>query len=263
MNILVLGAGGNAGVGMTRCLSDFKVFGSDSNPWAKKLMEVPEWKGEEYDLKIVVPSKMILKDDHVKTFLPTKEEIDLCWDKAKCAEALGYLAPKTYWVRDTTGSGGKGAQMCSEYLPGRNISCEMVYYNGTLAGYFMKHRLSYSTGGVQEMVAGVGTSMVSTCIDELEILSIADRAVGKVSKKPNGIFSVDLRENEAGEPKVTEINAGRFLTASYIYYHLTTYNLPRLYVELALGLDLTPLGEMPVGKSIIRQLDRRPWIGEL
>lgn len=261
MRILVKSAGGNAGIGMTRCLKDFTVYGADDGQWGKKLMEVPEWQGEEVDLVIPVSSKMILKSEG--PILPPQGVLELCWDKAKCAEVLGDLAPKTYWVRDTMGSGGKGAQMCSEFLPGRNISCELLYKDGELLGYFMKHRISYSTGGVQEMVGGIGTSMVSVCIDEPLIKDVATAAIYQVMAKPHGVFGVDLKENEAGEPKVTEINAGRFLTASYIYFYMTDYNLPKRMVEAALNLPLTPLGEYPVGTGIIRQLDRIPWIGKI
>ena len=42
---------------------------------------------------------------------------------------------------------------------------------------------------------------------------------------------IDFKENKKGEPKITEVNAGRFLTASYVYYYLTDYNLPLLMVK--------------------------------
>jgi len=267
IKLLVLGAGGNAGIGMTRCLKDhFTVFGVDDNKWAQKLMEVPTFSGIDapVDLRIPVPTSILRKlAGQPDVFLPTSKEIELCWNKDKCAEVLGDLAPKTFWVRDTTGSGGKGAQMCSEYLPGRNISCEVVYYKGELKGYFQKERISYSVGGIQKMVAGVGTSMVSTCIDEPLITGLCDKALRKTSDMPHGIYGIDFKENEEGILKITEINAGRFLTASYIYFYLTDYNLPKLAVETALGIEPTKMGKYPFGKSIIRQLDKIPWIGEL
>jgi len=256
--ILVTSAGGPAGIGMTRCLEDFTVYGDDDSEWGRKLMEAPQWNGEEYDLRIPVHSQLILSALKAKTFLPPQEEIELCWDKAKCAKILGNLAPKTHWVRDTMGSGGKGAQMASEYLPGKNYACEMVWYNGELKGWFQKERISYKSSSISHEVTG--SAMIAKCINYPLLLDISKRAINMISNNPHGIYSVDLKENELGEPKITEINAGRFVTSSYIFYY-HGYNLPKLMVELALNLLVSPLGEYPENKLVIRQVDRLPYYG--
>jgi predicted ATP-grasp superfamily ATP-dependent carboligase len=255
--ILILGAAGNAGILLTRCLKDdFDVYGSDYGKY-KQLMECPEYKKQVVDMIIATPDSLVATG----SFSPNISTIYLCQDKAKCAAVLGDLAPVVYWVRGTQGAGGKGAQMAQEYLPGRNFSVELLYYNGILHGQFAKERLSYTTKGEDEPMDKRGTSKVSTCIKDDNLQRLAIKAVMKVDSCPNGVYSLDFKENEQGEPKITEINAGRFLTASYIYFQ--DYNLPKRMVELALNLPLTPLGKYPEGISIIRMLDKLPWKGKL
>ena len=52
--------------------------------------------------------------------------------------------------------------------------------------------------------------------------------------RATGVFCVDLKEDEAGRPLVTEINAGRFFTTSNFLAEAGA-NMPYSYVELALG----------------------------
>jgi len=261
--ILILGAGGPAGVLLTRCLKDFDVYGTDDGVWASKMIEA-KTDNVIPDLIFPLPDNLIVAYATCpQCFLPDQKEIELCQDKPKLVKVLRELAPKTIWERETKGAGGKGSRMGSEYLPGRNISCEMIFKNGKLEAYFQKHRLSYLVKKVEPRVfRGIGSSAVAKCIDDREILDVSLKAVSRISRKPQGIYAVDLREDEYGNPKITEINAGRFLTASYVFYY-KAYNLPKLFVELALGLKKSKLGEYPEGKGIIRQIDQEPYFGEL
>lgn len=271
--IHILGAGGPAGVLLCRCLRDLpgvEVTGWDDAPWARLLMEVPQSRDHlSADLVIPVPDVLVREWAGMpNTFLPEAETIDRCQDKSKTARLLGDLAPHTYWVRETTGAGGRGArqEMAAQYLPGRNLSCELVYWSEDAVPLcFAKERLSYSVSHREPNVGGVGTSMVSRCIAPGILLHVADSAVRRLCKEgqPRGIFGVDFREDEWGTPRITEINAGRFLTASYVYYYRTGYNLPRLMVERCLGLERTELAPYPEGIGIVRQVDHEPWVGPL
>lgn len=273
--ISILGAGGNAGVLLSRCLradARFEVVGWDDNPWARKLIECnvdEQARGTDADLIIPTPDSLVLLyADKPGTFLPAKSVIETCQSKALTAKLLGpVLCPETYWVRETSGAGGAGArqEMASQYLPGRNISVELVYCTGVVWGHFVKERLSYSVKCIEPNVVGIGTSMVSRCIEAPEYVDLAKVAIAKLSGDGNehGAFGVDFREDKYGRPYITEINAGRFLTASYVYYYRCGYNLPRLLVELALGMDVTPLTDYPVGNAVIRQFDSEPYVGPL
>jgi len=268
--IHIVGAGGVAGIGMTRCLKDhYTIQGHDQSQWAEKVMEA-EVESENInfcDLIIPVPDKAVAKySAHEYTILPSPEEVLICHDKAKTAELLGSLAPKTYWVRETQGAGGKGAQMCSEYLPGRNFSCELLYNKGKLIGSFTKERLSYRVGSVDHLVNGIGSSAVSLCIRSKRVEEISKAAVQRVADhckaKPHGVYAVDLQENEDGQPKVTEINPGRFLTASYVFFYKSDFNLPLAMVKAYFN-EPYELGDYPEGKGVIRQTDSLPYFGPL
>lgn len=266
--IHIVGSGGVAGIGMTRCLQDdFTVQGHDSGPFGEYVQECESERDESLhycDLIIPVPDAAALKySEHANTFLPPKEQIELCADKAKCAEVLGDLSPKTYWVRETKGAGGKGAQMISEYLPGRNFSVEFAFSKTNRIGIFQKERLSYLVKEIEPMVTASGSSAVSICTNNPEVNRTALRALKKVIEATgtqlHGFYGVDLRMDENGVPKVTEINAGRLLTASYTYFYKTGYNLALAGIKAALG-EPYELGEYPLGYGVIRQTDSLPQI---
>lgn len=262
----LLGSGGPAGVGMTRCLKEwYEVTGWDDSEWAR-LMSEAETRNLPYELPdIIIPipdSKVLELSELPRMFLPDESQIRLCQDKADTAKILSDLAPKTYWVRDTVGAGGKGAQMASELLPGRNYSQEFVYFDGEELAAFQKERVSYS---VKERSAGLdnrGSSAVSVCTRRQDVLDTSREALRRIAAHTgmplHGFYGVDLKEDELACPKVTEINAARLLTASYCYYYLTGYNLPLVGARAFLGEDAPKLPDYPVGYGIIRQVGQEP-----
>lgn len=263
--IRIEGAGGPAGVGITRCLKEsYEVVGYDDSVWASLMMECPN-SLDQGDLSIPVPDILVAnfaKKYPKKTFLPPVSHIKICQDKALTAEALEDLAPKTYWVRDTVGAGGKGAQMASEYLPGRNVSFEAVFIGlGMYNDWFMKERLSYRVGSIAP-VNGIGTSAVSICINDEDAKEVAVHALENIEEYTGeqlyGVYSVDLKQAEDGTFKVTEINAGRFLTASYPYFYTTGYNLPLRMAQVFLKDTLSPLPDYPEGWGLVWQLGQDP-----
>jgi hypothetical protein len=262
--ILIKGAGGVAGIGMTHCLWEYyDVYGEDDSKWARKLMVATpsyECKGP-FDLVIPIADSMMTTPDY-PTIVPEMREIELCQDKAACAKALGGLAPKTYWVRDTHGAGGKGAQMCSEYLPGDNYSCEVAFNNGELIGTFVKKRISYSTIKEDLPLEKRGSSMVSVCVDNQGIVQMALTAIDRIGGTPHGAYGIDFKCDKDGIPLITEINPGRFLTASYVYFYSTGYNLPLALYKSFFG-EPYELGAYPVGTGIIRCVDSTPWVGKI
>jgi hypothetical protein len=260
----IVGAGGNAGQLAYRCLKDhYKITGHDSSQWGELIMPCEYDEPWNADCILPLPDKAVASryGDSDLSFTPDQKQIALCQDKAECSEVLGDLAPKTYWVRETIGAGGKGAQMASEYLPGRNVSVEVAFWNDSLIGSIMKERLAYSISGSKEPTHQFGTSFVSKCIADIKIAGMAEKALLKIRKHTNtpihGFYGIDFKENKGGQFKITEINAGRLLTASYCYYYLTDYNLLRAGVARFLG-DKYELGEYPLNYGIIRGLDMPP-----
>lgn len=262
----LVGGGGNCGQLAYRCLKDYyNITGHDTSQWGELIMPCEYAEPWNADMILPLPDKAVASryGDSDLSFTPDQKQIALCQDKAKCADVLGNLAPITYWVRDTNGAGGKGAQMASEYLPGRNISIEFCYYDNAEICYFMKERLSYSISGSKEPTHQFGTSFVSKCILDKEVAKKARQALNKISKetdtKLHGFYGIDFKENKDGQFKITEINAGRLLTASYCYYYLTGYNLLLAGVSKFLGDDYK-LGEYPLGMGVIRSMDKEPKI---
>lgn len=275
---------GVAGIGLARCLKDeYALQGHDASRWQELIAQdegiAIEPNSEEMwqaDMIIPTPDKLVHKfagggkmegEPSSLCFLPDLKQIELCQDKAKCAEVLGDLAPKTYWVRDTVGAGGKGAQMASEYLPGKNVSVELLYYQGEEIGRFVKERVSYSLISKTTGLDDRGSSVVSVCRDKCHpAVAQAWAAMKRITKatktKPHGFYGIDMKQAEVGilgDYKVTEINAGRLLTASYIYFYKTGYNLALAGVKAFFG-ESYELGEYPEGYGILRTMDKEPLL---
>jgi len=134
------------------------------------------------------------------------------------------------WIRATTGSGGYGSLKIenknnleswlfihkhipdftvSEYLPGRHLANQMLYYNGE----FIKGASLECSEYVMANVApsGVtGNTSYGRLINEDAILNFSHNCLqlisGKLKTKPHGVFSFDLKEDKSGNLKVTEIN---------------------------------------------------------
>ena len=62
-----------------------------------------------------------------------------------------------------------------------------------------------------------GTPAVQKTVHYDAVNKTGTEAVLSIDPKFNGIASVDLKENAAGEPCVTEINPGRMFTTSYFF----------------------------------------------
>lgn len=134
------------------------------------------------------------------------------------------------WIRATEGTGGLGSLMLkdinsyrswlfinsfipeftvSEYLPGRHLANQMLYYNG-----------EYIKGAALECVEYVmantvpshvtGNTHFGRFLNEDRINSFCNECIifleNKLGISAHGILSFDLKEDKNGELKVTEIN---------------------------------------------------------
>jgi carbamoyl-phosphate synthase large subunit len=167
---------------------------------------------------------------------------------------------------------GWGLFMASEYLPGDNLTWLAVWQDGELRASQTRQRLEYVLPHVSP--SGVtGAPAVSRTVRRPEIREIGAAAVRAICPHPEGIFFVDFKSTAAGEPRVTEINAGRFGTTIH-FYTTAGFNFPELAVRLALGIDLDRLPANVVHDPIsedtywIRTLDCGPvlvppgsWVG--
>ncbi len=136
-------------------------------------------------------------------------------------EALG----SPLWIRPCVGTSGKGSLaaadatearrwlaawgasgepwMAQTLLPGRNFNWSAVFVEGQRVACASMERLSYL---LADLVPTGVTGQVKLCstVREPEVDAVAERAVRAIDDRPHGVYSVDLRGDADGAPRVTE-----------------------------------------------------------
>jgi biotin carboxylase len=167
------------------------------------------------------------------------------------------------WIRARHGAGGKGSTpaenketaiawikywknrgvewqfIAQEHLPGRNIAFHSLWKDGELLVSMARERLEYIYAYLAP--SGItGTPAVQKTVHYDEVNKVGTNAVLSIDSDFSGIASVDLKENSAGTPCVTEINPGRMFTTSYFFSYASKIirkdfyaNIPYLYTKLA------------------------------
>lgn len=145
-------------------------------------------------------------------------------------EAITKKLGDTFWVRSTEGSSGLGSLkiesksalqqwiavnpgvkefIASEFLPGRNMACKLLYFNGKLLRTACAERVNYIMAKVAP--SGItGNTSFGRLLNEPLLEEISEKTLTLVSSQLgtglNGIFTVDYKEDHNGSPKITEIN---------------------------------------------------------
>ena len=204
-------------------------------------LEVLEWSKRKLDKEL--PCKVLLPDYDLAKSLVNKakmseilEETDLVptsiefsrdeKNLAEIAKSISY----PYWVRSTSGSSGLGSLkiydieslknwiqinptvkqfIASTYLPGRNLACKLLYFNGKLLRSAVAERVNYIMSKVAP--SGItGNTSFGRLINEPNLVKMAEGAMELMFKKTNssmhGFFTVDFKEDASGKPYITEIN---------------------------------------------------------
>lgn len=148
--------------------------------------------------------------------------------------------PYPFWIRIKSGAGALGALkissrkdlrtwlslygdrrdfIISEFLPGRNYACKLLYINGELCQHASAERIDY-------LLAAAAPSGISGMCARGRLLNRPDlversiTALTGVSKELkaelNGMFTVDFKENTDGTPLITEINI-RHVSFNYAF----------------------------------------------
>jgi hypothetical protein len=135
-----------------------------------------------------------------------------------------------FWVRSATGSSGLGSFkvtdfamlehwlkinrgvdkfLASEFLPGRNLACKLLFFNGELLRAACAERVKYIMAKTSPSGITGNTSFGRLVNDS----SVVDRAVQAIDlifqhtgAARHGFFTVDLKEDASGKPLLTEIN---------------------------------------------------------
>ncbi len=194
------------------------------------------------------------------------------------------------WVRARTGAGGRlslkvmNPEECKlwiklnviqgrakvndfiiqEYLPGRDVAFDSLWFNGELVTSYLRERLEYPFKHIS-LTGITGTPTVARIIRDRKAVDAGIRAVKALSRKPHGFFSVDIKYDSSGEPRVTEVD-GKWHTTAPLWgmalskvFNDLRYNLAYLYIALGLGLEIPAnvekVNAFPDDCYLIRQMD--------
>ncbi len=157
-------------------------------------------------------------------------------DFDKLEEKLDY----PFWIRSTSGSSGLGSLkvdsrrhlqewisinpgvktfIASTYLPGRNLACKLLYFNGALIRSGSAERVHYIMSKVAP--SGItGNTSLGRLLNEPGLVEAATKAMDILFKATNtakhGFFTADFKEDADGRPYLTEVNV-RMVAFNYSF----------------------------------------------
>lgn len=147
----------------------------------------------------------------------------------------------------------------AEYLPGREILCQSVWRRGRMVLANTFERLAYF--GADNIPSGVTSlSSLAKTVVEPGVVQVCRRAIGAVAPGASGAFSVDVKEDAAGRPRVTEINAGRFFMAMTAFDRVLKHSIALAYVRVASGeaVDFGEAYDSVEDHYMVRDMDVEP-----
>jgi carbamoyl-phosphate synthase large subunit len=149
--------------------------------------------------------------------------------------------------------------MLSEFLPGRNFACHLLYYDGRLVKTGIYERLEYFMGRIAP--SGIsGNISKGRLLNDSRILDVSREAVEAICRQTNetmrGMVAVDLREDASGRPMVTEINLRHVACTSAFASAGNNLAEAQVYATLGMPDRIDPAQvEYPPGNLILRDID--------
>jgi carbamoyl-phosphate synthase large subunit len=180
-----------------------------------------------------------------RTFLPSKSVVERCQN----AYELG-LFLRAHKVPAATG----------DDLPGRDLACQSLWKNGRLVLIKTVERLAYL--GTEVSGGAPPVESLAKTVNEPLAVGVCVAAIRALDPQANGVFSVDLEEDEHGVPCVVRIGAGRF-TAMLNFFDLTgRHNMSATYVRLALDepVGISDPYDLAEDRYFVRGIDSLPAI---
>jgi carbamoyl-phosphate synthase large subunit len=151
-----------------------------------------------------------------------------------------------------------------EYLPGRDLAFDSLWFKGHLVTSYCRERLEYFLKHIS--LSGItGTPTIARTLIDEKVNQIGMKAVKALDPKPHGFYSTDIKEDASGNCVVTEVDGKWHTTAPlWGYAFAKALNKPELnityqYLKLALNgdtdSDLPNCNLFPAGYYLVRQLD--------
>jgi carbamoyl-phosphate synthase large subunit len=153
--------------------------------------------------------------------------------------------------------------MVSDYLPGRNLACLLLFHDGELVKTGSYERLEYFMA--RTAVSGVtGNICQGRLVNDGQALAVSLQAVSRLcamtGERMSGLVTVDLRCDAQDRPRITEINL-RQVAAASAFAEVPGANLAEAQVLLALGrADLVGPREVRFSPHtrLLRDIDGTP-----
>jgi hypothetical protein len=183
-----------------------------------------------------------------RTFLPSKSVIERCHDPRELSECLR--------AHDVP------VAAPSDALHGRDFACQSLWKGGRLVLIKTVERLAYL--GTDTHAGGLPPiESLAKTVNEPRAVAVCAAAIRALDPHATGAFSVNLRENRAGLPCITEIHAGRFMTMLNFFDLTGRHNMSATYVRLALDepVDIgDPYDVVVEDRYFVRGIDTLPAI---
>jgi predicted ATP-grasp superfamily ATP-dependent carboligase len=157
-----------------------------------------------------------------------------------------------------------GDFVVQEYLPGRDLAFDSLWYKGKLVTSYCRERLEYFLKHIS--LSGItGTPTIARTLIDENITQIGVEAVKAFDPEPHGFFSTDIKEDVEGNCVVTEVD-GKWHTTAPLWglafakaLNRPELNLTSQYLAIALNgkTDCAlPIYDLfPEDYYLVRQLD--------
>lgn len=174
---------------------------------------------------------------------------------ARPEQARAWIA---YWMEMR---GADAAEFTlAAHLPGRDFAGQALFAGGEPIAACVYERLSYLGGAASP--AGVGLAALGRRVADRRLTDLVTAAVRAIEPRASGVFCFDAREDEAGVPRLTEFNAGRFGLSAILLDLSSKIGLVATYVRLALGERVEPIVEPEPDEEwyLVRDYDGAPSV---
>jgi len=215
---------------------------------------------------ITVPQNVVINDqaDLRKAFSELGDQDGRIWLRSNRigGGGLGSLPTNNidfaeHWI---TNHKGWGYFVAAEMLTRDSVTWLSVWYEGELVVGQGRIRRGWSHAA--RTVSGItGITKVGQTYSNSKIADTAINCIKAVSRKPHGIYAVDMTYDKNGVANPTEINIGRFFT-TVEFFKAAGLNMPEIYKDIALYKRLPKLKKridpLPDGLLWLRSMDKEP-----
>lgn len=160
------------------------------------------------------------------------------------------------WIDRCVGSGmEKDSFTLSEFLPGKDFHILTFWNDGELVLGKGNERLSYFFGEN----TGAATPLVGRQIDMPELNSICVDIAEAIDDNPRGNLGFDFKLDTDGNPKLTEINVGKFSMVNNFFNLSGEYNMAELFLDTCFDGDangpVDPFSDVDTDLFLVRGID--------